>query len=256
MIKKMEMNKSLSNKMGILKSTMRQMKKQQNMTKLHHEEWCDKSQSFIKSSLPEEPIMKLRMCLDISSYSKHDPPLGCGVMQSWLDGLVDSQQKDIVLKTTTADTGAQCFLLGSDHLPGLGLCVENLLRSEINLSCANSTAAGNLGVFYAKVRGEHHLSAEVVETRAMVYVIEGDIVLVSRSVLEKLGCIPKHFPRVGEFLDYEDKALTGKLFSINPYPTGWYNGEFHPELIPNHPPVIRPLEQKTEGFCLQVTPGH
>ena len=89
-------------------------------------------------------------------------------MQSWLDPLVDMQKKAIMLKTTTTETGAQCFLLGSDHLPGLGLCVENLLRSEINLSCANSTAAGNLGVFYAKVRGEHHLSAEVVETRTMV----------------------------------------------------------------------------------------
>ena len=85
-------------------------------------------------------------------------------MQSWLNGLVDSQQKDIMLKATTADTGAQCFLLGSDHLPGLGLCVENLLRSDINLSCANSTAADNLGVFYAKVRVEYHLSAEVGET--------------------------------------------------------------------------------------------
>ena len=89
------------------------------------------------------------------------------------------QQKDIMLKTTTADTGAQCFLLGSDHLPGIGLFVENLLRSEINLSCANSTAAGNLGVLYAKVRGEHHLTAESVETRAIVYIIDGDIVLVS-----------------------------------------------------------------------------
>ena len=88
-----------------------------------------------------------------------------------------------MLKTTTTNTGAQCFLLGSDHLAGLGLCVENLLRSEIKLSCANSTAAGNLGVFYAKVRGEHHLTAESVKTRAMVYVINGDIVLVSRSVL-------------------------------------------------------------------------
>ena len=48
--------------------------------------------------------MKLRMCLEISSYSKHDPPLGCGVMQSWLDGLVDMKQKVIVLKTTTALT--------------------------------------------------------------------------------------------------------------------------------------------------------
>ena len=90
----------------------------------------------------------------------------------------------------------------------------------------------------------------------MVFMIEGDIVLVSRSVLEKLGCIPKHFPRVGEFLDYEDKALTVKLVSINLYPTGWWAGEFHPVLIPNHLPVIRPWEEKTEGVCHKVTPGH
>ena len=77
--------------------------------------------------------------------------------------------------------------------------------------------------------------------------------MVSRSVLEKLGRIPKHFPRVGEFLDYEDKALTGKLFSINPYTTGWVSGEFHPELISNHPPVIRPArEEKTEGVVSRL----
>ena len=85
------------------------------------------------------------------------------------------------MKTTSADTGAQCFLLGSDHLPGIGLAVENLLRSEINLNCANSTAAGNLGVFFPKIRGEYHLTAESVETRAMVYVIQGDIVLADMS---------------------------------------------------------------------------
>ena len=39
----MRMKKSKSNNMGILNSMMRQMKKQQNMTKLHHEEWCEKS---------------------------------------------------------------------------------------------------------------------------------------------------------------------------------------------------------------------
>merc|ERR1712106_50631 len=54
-IKKMEMKMSLS-------ETMRQMKELQNMTQLHHAEWCDKSQGLIKSSLPEKPRMKLRMC--------------------------------------------------------------------------------------------------------------------------------------------------------------------------------------------------
>ena len=136
----------------------------------------------------------------------------CNVTKEWYDSLGPSkQQKDILLKTTTADTGAQCFLLGSKHLPGLGLGVPDLLQSEINLNCANSTAAGNLGVFFAKVRGEHHETKEVVASRTMVYVIEGDLVIVSKAVLETLGCIPKTFPQVGEFLNAGDKALAGKL---------------------------------------------
>ena len=98
------------------------------------------------------PILKLRMCLDILPYKKHDPPLDCNVQKSWVESLGPSkQQVDIVLKTTIADTGAQCFLLGSNHLPGLGLDIEHLIPSEINLNCANQTAAGNLGVFFAKV---------------------------------------------------------------------------------------------------------
>jgi hypothetical protein len=34
-------------------------------------------------------------------------------------------------------------------------------------------------VFFANVRGEHHKTDEVVESRTMVYVIEVDIILVS-----------------------------------------------------------------------------
>ena len=51
-----------------------------------------------------------------------------------------------------------------------------------------------MGVFYAKVRGEHFESGEVIETKSMVYVIERKILLVSKAVLEMLGCIPKRFP--------------------------------------------------------------
>ena len=74
--------------------------------------------------------------------------------------------------------------------------------------------AGNLGVFYAKVRAEHWKTGEEVESKSMVYMIEGNIVLVSRAVLEMLGCIPRHFPRVGEFLEADDKAVTGKSFLV------------------------------------------
>ena len=90
--------------------------------------------------------------------------------------------------------------------------MEDLLQSEININCANSTMAGNLGVFYAQIRSGHWETGEVVES--MVYVIEGNIVLISRAVLEVLGSIPKHFPRVGEFLELDDKALTGTSFAI------------------------------------------
>ena len=46
---------------------------------------------------------------------------------------------------------------------------------------------GNLGVFFAKIRGEHFKTGEVVEVKSMVYVIEGDIMLVSKAVLKMLG---------------------------------------------------------------------
>jgi hypothetical protein len=97
--------------------------------------------------------------------------------------------------------------------------VSSLLQSEINLNCANSTAAGNLRVFFAKVMGEHHKTEEVVESRTMVYVIEGDIILVSRAILETLGCIPT-FPQVGQFLNDDDEAITGRAFAVNPDPIG------------------------------------
>jgi hypothetical protein len=160
----------------------------------------------------------------------------------WPDNLGPSkQQKDIVLKTSIADTGAQCFLLGSKHLHGLGLDVSSLLQSEINLNCANSTAAGNLGVFFAKVRGEHHETEEVVESRTMLYVIEGDIILVSKAVLETLGCIPKTFSQVGEFLTDDDAALTGRAFAVNPDTIGLMSDRTKD---PNIPEAVATIDDK------------
>jgi hypothetical protein len=140
--------------------------------------------------LPEEPKLMIRICVNILAYKSHKPYVQLSMRDDWYANMGPSkQQKDIVLKTSIANTGAQCFLLGSNHHHGLGLDVSSLLQLEINLNCPNSTAAGNLGVFFAKVRGEHHETEEVVESRTMVYVIEGDIILVSKAVLEILGCI-------------------------------------------------------------------
>ena len=53
----------------VSQTTQNQMKKQQNMKKLRHEVWDDKVGRYIKSELPKEPKIKLRMCLDILAYS-------------------------------------------------------------------------------------------------------------------------------------------------------------------------------------------
>ena len=77
-----------------------------------------------------------------------------------------------------------------------------------------------------------------------MYVVEGSIVLVSRDVLETLGCIPKSFPRIGEFLEPGDKALTGLVYAVNPNPTGWStDGTFDEELAKQTVWVRRPEEK-------------
>jgi hypothetical protein len=172
----------------VSQTTQNQMKQQQNMKKLRHEVWDERVGRYIKSELPEEPKLKIRMCVDILAYRSHQPYVQSSVREDWYANLgPNRQQKGMVLETSIADTGAQCFIIGSNHLRGLGLDVSSLLQSGINLNCANSTAAGNLGVFFAKVRGEQHETKEVVESKTMVYMIEGDIILVSRAILGTLG---------------------------------------------------------------------
>jgi hypothetical protein len=203
----------------VSQTTQNQMKKQQNMKKLRHEVWDEEVGRYIKSELPEEPKIKIRMCVDILAYKSHQPYVQLSVREDWYANLGrNKQQKDVTMETSVADTGAQCFIIGRNHLSGLGLEVSSLLQSEINLNCANSTAAGNLGVFFTKVRGEHHETKEVVESKTMVYVIEGDIILVSRAILQTLGCIHDTFPQVGQFLADDNAALTGRAFSVNPDP--------------------------------------
>jgi hypothetical protein len=129
-INRMKMSKSLARSP---KSTQNLMKKQQNMKKLRHEIWDEEEKMYIKSGLTEEPKLKIRMCVDVLAYRSHKPYLQLSMRDEWYDNMGPSkQQKDIVLKTSIADTGAQCFLLGSKHLHGLGLDVSSLFQSEIN----------------------------------------------------------------------------------------------------------------------------
>jgi hypothetical protein len=55
-----------------------------------------------------------------------------------------------------------------------------------------------MGVFYGCIRGRSVLTGNNLIHRGMVYVIEGDIFLLSQTVLKDLGVIPTTFPRIGE----------------------------------------------------------
>ena len=62
---RMKMSEGTGKISEVTQSTQNLMKKQQNMKKLHHKAWDNENEMYIKSSLTEEPTLKLRMCLDI-----------------------------------------------------------------------------------------------------------------------------------------------------------------------------------------------
>ena len=88
----------------------------------------------------------------------------------------------------------------------------------------------------------------MVESRTMVYVIEGDITLVSKAILETLGCIPKTFPQVGQFLTDDDESLTGRAFAVNPDPVGLMTDGTKD---PNIPGAVATIDDKPK----HVNPG-
>ena len=103
------------------------------------------------------------------------------------------------ISAPTADTGAQVIILGQNHLTKIGLNISCLHRMAAVLDCANASATGAMGVFYGCIRGKSALSGNTLIQRGMVYVIEGDIFLLSQAALKHLGVIPNTFPRIGEF---------------------------------------------------------
>ena len=77
MVNIMEMTQTKGKVLGISQQHKILMKNQHNMTKLCHETWCEKTQTYKMFDLPEEPTLKLRMNLDIKAYAKHSPVHHC-----------------------------------------------------------------------------------------------------------------------------------------------------------------------------------
>ena len=151
---------------------------------LGYEVWSEKAQTYVPAEIPEEPTLSLKLCVDIKAYAKHDPPLICEVTFDWYNMCVrimgENQQVDMDMKAT-ADTGAQVDVIGTDHVE-------------------RNSPAGNLGVFFARVKGKHYKTGNLVEVKTMMHVIKSDTMLLSRRSLWKLGVVEDEFPQIGKYL--------------------------------------------------------
>ena len=81
-----------------------------------------------------------------------------------------------------------------------------------------ASATGAMGVFYGCIRGKSVLKGNTLVHRGMVYVIEGDIFLLSQIALKDLGVIQAVLPRIGEFGGIEQQGDGQDRFEVDrPY---------------------------------------
>ena len=132
--------------------------------------------------------------MDIQAYKSHSPPLAVKLELEYVKMLTKSTIITPLFTASTADTAAQVIILGHNHLAKMGLNISCLHRTETVMDCANSTVTGAMGVFFGCVRGQSEVTGKMLVQREMVYVIEGDIVLLSQTALQNLGVIPKMLP--------------------------------------------------------------
>ena len=179
-----------------------------NMKPLPHKVYNVKEAMYQEQLPPTNPMIKIKVQVDSKSYQNHKPRLPCGMLMSFLKKTGDQkleldESRPLPTMELVADTGAQVDIIGVAHINKIGLVREHLLRTAVNLDCANETEATVLGVFFAKISGRSVVTGEETTTKSMVYVIKGKVCLMSKTTLTALGCLPKEFPQIGKYLDTE-----------------------------------------------------
>ena len=89
----------------------------------------------------------------------------------------------------------------------------------MGLYCANDSKAQYLGVFLAKISGTPEDDGQERTVHTLVYVLKGSNCLMSKSILMKLGCLPKAFPEIGRFNE-DDGMMSMNQLAAGPPVTG------------------------------------
>ena len=104
-----------------------------------------------------------------------------------------------VNRIALADTGAMTMVAGKELVKSLGLSISDLIPVKMELSAANNSQLSILGAVALKISGKRVKSGNLIETRQLCYIQDGDEkIYLSRKSLEDLGIIPKTFPSIGD----------------------------------------------------------
>ena len=100
----------------------------------------------------------------------------------------------------------------------------------MTISCANKSDAGILGLFFACMQAPQCKTGKLIEIKTMVYVIEGDTLLLSTKALRNFGCIPNKFPNAGLYLSKGQVDIAVANLISKMYEEYYYYSLFHTQL--------------------------
>ena len=163
--------------------------------KLPNEEYVESTKKFEARPAKPSPKIEITIRVDVDAYHSHQPRLQCKLFEKFLSGSSIMPNKVIAI----TDTGAQATVMGEEHLKDIGMDRFSLYPTTVTMDCPNNMKLKSLGVFYGYIRAKCSETQNVLLHRGMVYVVKGDIMLLSESALMDLGIIPRDFPRVGQF---------------------------------------------------------
>ena len=124
----------------------RQLQARPNAT-LSNEEYQQLSNKFVEQKPALSPKIQVNVKLDILAYKLNSIPLKIMMTKEFVKKLTTTTTINPYLSAPTANTGAQVYILGHNHLSRIGLNISCLHRTAAVLDYANASATGAMGVF-------------------------------------------------------------------------------------------------------------
>ena len=164
-----------------------------NMTKVPH--LTDTGSGLAKQLPPDPSTIRLKASVSFSTYKNNNFP--CYMLRSHVteENLPIDNQSDLLLNT---DTGAQVNVLPLQDILDLGMDRTSVLPTSLCLDGADHSNLPVIGVIFLDVEGETP-QGETMRATDSFYIIEKGAALASKALLQRLGCLPKEWPTIGQF---------------------------------------------------------